>query len=95
MVARLVVIGNLVLKGLMKDGLMQGYFEITNFTKEFSEYWTGDYKNGERIGNWIYKKISKENTESIEYILYMYEDGEIVKKLDLDTEAQLKLYEPK
>jgi len=87
--------GNLVLKGLMKNGKMQGYFEITNFTKEFSEYWTGDYKNGERIGNWIYKKISKSNTDNIEYILYMYEDGEIVKKLDLDTDAQLKLYEPK
>jgi len=87
--------GSLILKGLMKNGKMEGYFEIANFTEEFSEHWTGDYKNGEKIGNWVYKKIIKRETESIKYILYVYEDGEVVKKFNLDTEAQLKLYEPK
>jgi hypothetical protein len=86
--------GALVLKGLMKNGKMQGYFEIINFTEAFTEYWTGDYKNGERIGNWNYKKIFNESPQKVEYIQYIYEDGEIVKKIDLDAEAQLKLYEP-
>jgi hypothetical protein len=87
--------GNTTLKGLIQDGKMEGYYEIRSFSDTGEESWTGNYKNGERIGSWIYKNSPKDKAEKSKFILYIYENGEVVDKSDLDKAAQLEKYEPK
>lgn len=87
--------GNIVLKGLMGNGQMQGYYEIKHFGITENEIWTGNYKNGKRIGDWIYKATVNDDAKTEKrFILYKYEAGEIVKVSDLSMEAQLEEYEP-
>jgi hypothetical protein len=87
--------GNTVLKGIVNNGQMQGYYEIRTFGTTEDEIWTGNYKNGKRTGDWVYKAIAKDGTQKVNrYILYQYEAGEVVKEADLSMEAQLKKYEP-
>ena len=83
--------GNTVLKGIVNNGQMQGYYEIRTFGTTEDEIWTGNYKNGKRTGDWVYKAIAKDGTQKVNrYILYQYEAGEVVKEADLSMEAQLK-----
>lgn len=87
--------GNITLKGLIQNGKMQGYFEIRTYTETFNEVWSGNYKNGERHGNWVYKSTSKTESRENKYILYIYNNGEITEVTDLDKAAQLEKYKPK
>ncbi len=87
-------VGQLILKGMLIEGKQQGYFEIHQNSESYREVWMGNYQKGERKGNWIYKKIAKEKGKRNEYIIYVYENGEIVKELKMDTETQLQAYEP-
>lgn len=87
--------GNSTLKGLIQNGKMEGYYEIRNFSDTGEETWTGNYKNGERIGSWVYKYSPKDKAEKNKFILYIYENGEVIDRSDLDQAAQLEKYEPK
>lgn len=87
--------GNHILQGIVRDGQMQGYYEIRTFGTTENEIWTGNYKNGKRVGDWVYKATSKGDKKTHRYILYQYEAGEVVKTSDLSMEAQLEKYEPK
>lgn len=87
--------GNIAVKGLVKNGKMEGYYEIRKFTKEGEAIWTGDYKNGERDGNWVYKYTAKDKKIKDKFILYVYENGEIIKESDLGIDAQLEEFAPK
>jgi antitoxin component YwqK of YwqJK toxin-antitoxin module len=86
--------GNTILKGLIQNGKMEGYYEIRYFS-DGEESWTGNYKNGERVGSWVYKYSAKNKEKINKYILYIYENGEVVDRSDLDQAAQLEKYEPK
>ena len=87
--------GNTAVKGLVKNGKMEGYYEIRNFSDNGEEVWTGDYKDGNRDGNWVYKYTSNIKNARNQFILYTYEKGEVIKRSDLAIEAQLEEYEPK
>ncbi len=86
--------GNTTIKGLVKNGKMEGYYEIKKFSDEVDEIWSGNYKNGEREGKWIYKYIGKtESSDRSRFMLYVYEKGEIIQQTDLSKEAQLEKYQ--
>ncbi|MFK7950003.1 MAG: hypothetical protein AB8G11_20605 [Saprospiraceae bacterium] len=88
--------GNHILQGVMRDGKMQGYYEIRKFGEEQEEVWTGNYKNGKRVGDWVCKAIPKGGSKKEDqYILYQYKAGEIIKVSNLSVKAQLEEYEPK
>lgn len=87
--------GNTTLKGLIQNDKMEGYFEIRTFSETIDEVWTGNYKTGERHGNWVYKSTAKTESGDNKYILYLYDNGEIIEVTDLSQAAQLEKYEPK
>jgi hypothetical protein len=87
--------GNTTLKGLIQNEKMEGYYEISSFSDTGEEIWTGDYKNGERIGSWVYKYSPKDKAEKNKFILYVYENGEVIDRSGLDQATQLEKYDPK
>lgn len=87
--------GKEVVKGMVKNGKMEGYYEILLFKEDGIERWTGNYENGERSGDWIYKFIPYDEEKENEFILYMYRNGEIIEETMLSIEAQLEKYELK
>lgn len=87
--------GKLRIRGMFIKGQRNGNFEINEHTAEHHVQWKGDYKNGERHGKWIHKKVHKLTEKPIAYILYEYEDGEIVDRKSLDKATQIELYTPK
>lgn len=88
--------GNIILKGLMGDGKMQGYYEIKHFGITEDKVWTGNYKDGKRTGDWVCKVIPKGDPKNEKrFILYQYQAGEIIKISDLSMKAQLEEQEPK
>lgn len=87
--------GKLVVKGLMKEGKMQGYYELLFFKPEGIERWTGNYKDGLRTGEWVYKFTPKDKNKKKTFILYSYQNGTIIKEANLSVEAQLEDNAPK
>lgn len=88
--------GHTILQGIMKNGQLQGYCEIRSFGATETEIWTGNYENGKRIGDWVYKATPKDDRKTANrYILYQYEAGEVANVADITVEAQLEEYEPK
>lgn len=84
--------GSLCRRGMYIKGIPSGGFEINKIKNSSKERWTGDYKDGQRIGMWIHI-TEKDDTISYEHIFY--EDGEIIDRHLMDAKSQIERYSPK